>query len=162
MEVGIGRTCRFVYRNDSDYITGFRRVPPSTVPEAQIEIPLQRWLRFMETQDALRDQVQELFFGNKVEAKLHLGGLLYLTLSWRYNVIQFRQHYIAQQNERKVSASKYGVAMSFPEYYYFSQHVAEFSNKIKKLTTLVPCYARLGHNNDCLECFPVEPGYDVE
>ncbi len=161
LEVGINRKVRFVFKEDTDYITAMRRFPPNTVPEMQIEIPLQRWLRFLETENALREQVQELFRGNNVEAKLHLGGLLYLTLSSRYNCIQFRQHFITL-NEGKVKASKYGVSMNFLEYYYFLLHVAEFSNRIGRLIDLVPCYARRGHNNKCLECFPVVPGVDPE
>ncbi len=161
LEVGINRKVRFVFKHDTDYITAMRRFPPNTVPDMQIEIPLQRWLRFLETESALRDQVQELFRGNNVEAKLHLGGLLYLTLSSRYNCVQFRQHFITQ-NERKVKASKYGVSMNFLEYYFFLLHVAEFSNSIERLGDLVPCYDRKGHNNRCLECYPVVPGVDPE
>ncbi len=152
--MGINRSINFVYRkNCPELIFASRRTLGSTKP-ACVEIPLQRWARWVKLERGIRDQIQDFLRGNYVEAKLHLGGLMYFIISSEYRCVQFRQHYIKMEGAKKlVHATTSGVSMSMAEFYYFLTHVQRFTCKIGPLRELVPCYLRRTHSRGCPECY---------
>ena len=107
----------------------------------------------------IRDQIQHFLQGNYVEAKLHLGGLMYFIISAVYRCVQFRQHFIKMDQGRMlVQATTSGVSMSLAEFYYFLTEVQRFTAKIEPLRHLVPCYMRRTHSVGCEECYPMKSG----
>ena len=153
MEVGIGRTLSFKYKN-GDFIEALRSSP--SVPSAKdqhLSIPLARWWKMRECEPAIRSQLKELFAGNPVEAKLHIGGLTFVQISSRYKNVQLRQHAMPTRGA-KMFPTKFGVSMSLDEYFYFTKLVGEFTARLPDIDIIVPCYTREDHSSDCLECYP--------
>ncbi len=163
LEVGVNRSISFVYRNSTPESIYAVRRDPGNSKEPSVEIPLQRWVRWLKLESGVRDQIQDLLRGNYVEAKLHLGGLMYFILSSEFRCVQFRQHYIRVQNGQKmVHATRFGVSMSFAEFYFLLCNVEEFCAKIPQLQHVVPCYRRRQHGEGCRECYPFKSFASVD
>ena len=153
MEVGIDRMSRFTYAG-GDFIECERRRPGDDGHQV-ISITLQRWHRMKQNEDAIRSQLKELFAGNPVECRLHLGGLLFFQISSKYKNVQFRQYAIPAKGTR-MYPTKFGISMSLPEYYYFVNLVDKFTDHIQAMKTLAPCYYEESHSQSCMECFPIK------
>ena len=157
MEVGLNRMITFMFRKSSPESIFAVRRDPGSPKEPCVEISLQRWARWIKLERGVRDQIQDLLRGNYIDAKFHLGGLLYFILSSEFRCVQFRQHYTRVQNGQKiVQPTRYGVSMSFSEFYYFLNQVEQFTAKIEELRSLVPCYRRRNHGEGCRECYPMK------
>ncbi len=164
MEVGINRTLKFFHkRTRPDRICAVRKSTYDPSKDTSVEISIGKWRRWVSIEKALRDQIQELMRGNKVEAKLHVGGLMYLSISSEFRCVQFRQHYIKEENgSRKIFPSKFGISMSLREFYYFLKHMEEFDQKLFVQKSFRPCYTRRNHSSNCSECFPLNQGLEME
>ena len=116
-------------------------------------------------ESAIRSQLKELFSGNPVECRFHLGGLLFFQISSKYKNVQFRQYTIPQKSVR-MYPTKFGVSTSLSEYFYFIQLDDHFISLIPSMSTISPCYLDRNHSTSCVECFPMKtinggiPGWD--
>ena len=114
---------------------------------------------------AIHSQLKELFAGNPVGCRFHLGGLLFFQISSKYKNVQFRQYTIPQRSVR-MYPTKFGVSMSLAEYFYFIQLDDQFISLIPPMSTITPCYLDRNHSSSCVECFPMKtinggiPGWD--
>ena len=154
MEVGINRINRFTYPG-GDYIECFRKEVGTDDVGQAISIPLQRWHKMKLNQDAIITQLKELFAGNPVECRFHLGGLLFFQISSKYKNVQFRQYQIPQRSTR-MFPTKFGVSMSLSEYFYFVHLDEQFVSLIPAMESITPCYEDPNHSELCMECFPVK------
>ncbi len=164
MEVGINRSIRFLQKRTSpDIIFASRKSTYDPSKDTSVEISVGKWHHWVKIESGLRDQMQELMRGNQIEVKLHLGGLMYLSLSSEFRCVQFRQHYIKEQNGgRRICPSKSGISMSFREFYYFLKHMHEFDRKLIMYKGFKPCYTLRHHSSSCSECFPRNQGMELE
>ena len=117
MEVGIGRSMRFTYRNGA-FIDAHRTDNDDKGEVQDASIPLQRWMKLGELTDHVKAQIKEIYSGNCVDTKFHLGGLQFITISSRYRNIQIRQ-YATPAKGGKMFPTTLGVSMSIEEYTYF-------------------------------------------
>lgn len=154
LHVGINRILRFQY-NGGDNIEVLRStLSDASGADQHLAMPVQRWMRLTDTLYASKLLVQELFAGNPIEVKLHIGGLLMIHISSRYQCVHLRQYYIPQ-NQRIVKPTEHGVVMSVPEFAYFVNHFQSFTGEIRKVNPTTPCYALPAHSDSCLECYPM-------
>ena len=156
MEVGIDRILRFSYKLFGE-IHGYRCVPCIGGPsDHHVSIELQRWYKMRQAEEHVKAQIQEILSGNSVESKVHLGGLYFIQVSSRYSNVQIRQYAMPNTGPKRLYATKFGISMSIPEYAYFSCLVEEFTKRIKRYKSLVPCFTRASHSDSCVECYPLK------
>ena len=92
LEVGIDRTVRFTYKG-GDRIEGLRIIPGlKPIPFQRIGIPLQRLDNLVKAKTSFSVMMEQLFAGNPCEARIHLGGLLMVFFSSRYQHVHVRQY----------------------------------------------------------------------
>ena len=154
LEVGINRITRFSY-SGGDFIECMRRAIGSQEPDQVIAIPLQRWHRMKMNEEAIKSQLKELFAGNPVECRFHLGGLMFFQISSKYKNVQFRQYNIPQRSAR-MYPTKFGISMSLSEFFYFIQLDEQFIALIPAMAAISPCYLERNHSPTCIECFPMK------
>ena len=153
LQVGINRILRFRY-NGGENIEVVRSTPGlGSGADQNLPLPVQRWMRLTDTLYSSKLLVQELFAGNPIEVKLHVGGLLMINISSRYQCVHLRQYYIPQ-HQRMVKPTEFGVVMSVAEFAYFVNLFESFTSQIRKVNATTPCYVLPGHNDSCLECYP--------
>ena len=161
LEVGVSGTLRYTYHEVlGDKIHAMRVNVFDPTKNTIVEISLQKWYRWVEIEKGIRDQIQDLMRGNYIDCKFHLGGMMYISMNSEFRCVQFRQHFLREQNgEQKVLPS---VSMSFMEFYYFLKHMKEFIAKIPAMKQFKPCYSLKSHPASCLECYPLSSGMELE
>ncbi len=154
MEVGIQRELLFSY-NGGDNVQVRRCISQVGAPRDQhLPIPVQRWMRLTDSLYSMKLVIQEFFAGNPVELKLHIGGLLMLHISSRYQCVHLRQ-YCIPINQRQIKATEHGVILSISEFAYMVNLFEAFTSEMTKFNRTTPCYALPGHSESCLECYPM-------
>ena len=154
LEVGINRILRFSY-NGGDNVQVLRSTPRvGSTADQNLALPVQRWMRLTDTLHSCKILVQELFAGNPIEVKLHIGGLLMMYISSRYQCVHLRQYFVPL-NQRIAKPTEHGVVMSVTEFAYFVNLFESFTSEIRKVNLTTPCYVLPGHSDSCLECYPM-------
>ena len=116
---------------------------------------MQCWIKLLENFGNIRGLAREACAGSPVDAEIHLGRLMYVTVSSRYKDVQVRQYALPAKGSQ-MFATKGGVGMGFQEYFYFLKMAEEFTDRIHLASTLIPCYRRVNHSASCLKCFPTK------
>ena len=154
LEVGINRKLRFSYTGGDNVQILRSTTTVGSGADQNLALPVQRWMRLTDTLYGSKLLVQELFAGNPIEVKIHIGGLLMMYISSRYQCVHLRQYYVPM-NQRMVKPTEHGVVMSISEFAYFVNHFDSFTTEIRKVNGTSPCYVLPGHNDSCLECYPM-------
>ena len=154
MEVGIQRELCFSY-NGGDNVQVRRSITRAGAPRDQhLPIPVHRWMRLTDYLFSTKLVIQEFFAGNPVELKLHVGGLLMLHMSSRYQCVHLRQ-YCIPMNQRLIKPTEHGVVLSISEFAYMLNVFECFTSEMTKFNRTTPCYVLPGHSQSCLECYPM-------
>ncbi len=137
MQVGIGRSIKFTYRNGT-FIEAYREAPRENPSGEHVSVRMQQWLKLGEIHDQVRQQICEVFDGNQIDTKFHIGGPMFVTISSRYRNIQIRQ-YATPARGMKMLPTRSEILMRIQEYCYFVKLAQDFTEQILLACTLVPC-----------------------
>ena len=122
----------------------FRGMYEGARPTRQrLALPVQRWMRLSEMLHSLKSSIQQLFAGNIVEVKQHVGGMLHLQMNSSMEHFKLVEYTVSSKDKKLIQSDK-GVVMCLPEFAYFLNLMDEFTKEIKETSKPVPCYKLRG------------------
>jgi hypothetical protein len=107
----------------------------------------------------IEEGVKLLRAGKPVNLKIHIGGLVYVTIQSGYFIVNIRKYFIPE-NQIDEIPTRSGIALKLNEWDKLKQCFVELLRLTPEIASIQPCYSSFDHANvitmmDCEECNPL-------
>jgi hypothetical protein len=118
-----------------------------------------RLAAFRNKLDEIEEGVKLLRAGKPVDLKLHVGGLVYVTIQSGYFIVNIRKYFIPE-NQIDEIPTRSGIALKLNEWDKLKECLVELLLLAPEIEAVQPCYSSFDHANvitmmDCEECNPL-------